>query len=58
MGIVSLLLGSFLKETEIKTHNTKLSTGLAELAIASLMEDENLNLLGLPLFSMNYLEVG
>ena len=37
MGIVSIVLGFFPKETEIKTHITMLSIGLAALAIASLM---------------------
>ena len=37
MGIVSVVLGFFPKETDNKTHITLLGIGLAALAIASLM---------------------
>jgi hypothetical protein len=37
MGIVSIVLGFFPKETTTKTHITLLSIGLTALAIASLM---------------------
>ena len=37
MGIASLVLGFFPKETSSDTHITLLSLGLAALAIASLM---------------------
>jgi hypothetical protein len=37
MGIVSIVLGFFPKESETETHITLLSIGLAALAIASLM---------------------
>ena len=37
MGIVSIVLGYFPKETNTKTHITLLGIGLAALAIASLM---------------------
>ena len=37
MGIVSLVLGYFPKETDNKTHITLLGIGPAALAIASLM---------------------
>ena len=36
MGIVSIVLGYFPKETNTKTHITLLSIGLAALAIAAL----------------------
>jgi hypothetical protein len=36
MGIVSIVLGFFPKETNIKTHITLLSNGLAALAISAL----------------------
>jgi len=37
MGIVSIVLGFFPKETNTKTHITLLSIGLTTLAIAALM---------------------
>jgi uncharacterized membrane protein HdeD (DUF308 family) len=37
MGIVSIVLGFFPKETDNKTHITLLGIGLAALALASLM---------------------
>jgi len=37
MGIVSIVLGFFPKDTNIKTHITLLSIGLATLAITALM---------------------
>ena len=37
MGIVSVVLGFFPKETDNNTHITLLGIGLAALAIASLM---------------------
>ena len=37
MGIASLVLGFFPKESETETHITLLSIGLAVLAIAALM---------------------
>ena len=37
MGIASIVLGFFPKETGVRTHITLLGIGLAALAIASLM---------------------
>ena len=37
MGIVSIVMGFFPKETTVKTHITMLSIGLAALGIAALM---------------------
>ena len=37
MGIVSIVMGYFPKETDTKTHITLLSIGLTALAIAALM---------------------
>ena len=37
MGIVSIVMGFFPKETTVKAHITMLSIGLAALAIAALM---------------------
>ena len=37
MGIVSIVMGFFPKETDVDTHITLLSIGLAALAIAAIM---------------------
>jgi hypothetical protein len=37
MGIVSIVMGFFQKETTVDTHVTLLSIGLTALAIASIM---------------------